>query len=164
MKEKQQKKKIVRIIACSGLVLILIILLAAGIFIKDLLSDVKRLDNNGPTLSSEEIENILNQTDGTQGNFTGPELNGNDVVTPTGPANKIEDNANINILLVGQDRRKGEPRMHSDAMILVTINKSSKTLTIPQMDLELIHQFILESLSCMTNSISYASMTKPLWI
>ena len=46
MKEKQQKKKIVRIIACSGLVLILIILLAAGIFIKDLLSDVKRLDNN----------------------------------------------------------------------------------------------------------------------
>ena len=129
MKEKQQKKKIVRIIACSGLVLILIILLAAGIFIKDLLSDVKRLDNNGPTLSSEEIENILNQTDGTQGNFTGPELNGNDVVTPTGPANKIEDNANINILLVGQDRRKGEPRMHSDAMILVTINKSSKTLT-----------------------------------
>ena len=129
MKEQHPKKKIVLIIACSVLAFILIVLLAAGMIIKDLLSDINRVEDNGPTLSSEEIDIILNQPDDNQEEFSGPELNENDVVTPTEPAAKIEDNANINILLVGQDRLKGTARTRSDAMILVTINKSSKTLT-----------------------------------
>lgn len=127
---KNRKKKIVLIIACGILALVLIIILAVGILLKDFLSGINRVDNNGPTLSSEEIDSILNETDGTEEDFTGPELDENDAITPTEPVDTIEDSENIvNILLVGQDRRPGEPRMHSDAMILVTINKSSKTLT-----------------------------------
>lgn len=35
----------------------------------------------------------------------------------------------INILLVGQDRREGQERSRSDSMILCTVNKTTKTLT-----------------------------------
>lgn len=35
----------------------------------------------------------------------------------------------INILLIGQDRRPGEGRCRSDSMILVTFNKTTKTIT-----------------------------------
>lgn len=34
----------------------------------------------------------------------------------------------VNILLIGQDRREGEERARSDAMILVTINKNNKSV------------------------------------
>ena len=129
MIKKTAKKRVLLIITCCILALILLVLVTIGILLNGFLSDINRVDNSEPTLSSEEIENILNETEGGQDDFTGPELDGDDVVTPTGPASIIEDNAYINILLVGQDRREGEPRMHSDAMILVTINKTSKTLT-----------------------------------
>ena len=36
----------------------------------------------------------------------------------------------VNIMLVGQDRRSGEGRQRSDSMILVTFNKSKKTITL----------------------------------
>lgn len=35
----------------------------------------------------------------------------------------------INIMMIGQDRRPGEGRCRSDSMILVTINKTTKTIT-----------------------------------
>lgn len=35
----------------------------------------------------------------------------------------------VNILLVGQDRREGQKRQRSDAMIMCTINRSTKTFT-----------------------------------
>ena len=36
----------------------------------------------------------------------------------------------INILLIGQDRREGENRARSDAMILVTVNKDTKSIVL----------------------------------
>lgn len=36
----------------------------------------------------------------------------------------------VNILLIGQDRREGEDRARSDAMILVTINKNTKSIVL----------------------------------
>lgn len=36
----------------------------------------------------------------------------------------------INILLIGQDRREGEDRARSDAMILVTVNKDTKSIVL----------------------------------
>ena len=36
----------------------------------------------------------------------------------------------VNILLIGQDRREGQGRQRSDAMILCTINKINKTVTL----------------------------------
>ena len=36
----------------------------------------------------------------------------------------------VNIMLIGQDRREGEDRARSDAMILLTINKNTKSVTL----------------------------------
>lgn len=115
---------------CCVLALILAALIALTVWVKVFLSGIGRIDGSDPTLSPEEISSMLNQTDAPDPDFSGPVLNENDVTMPTGPADVIESGENvINFLLVGQDRRPGDPRMHSDAMILVTINKSAKTLT-----------------------------------
>ena len=110
--------------------LVLVALIALTVWVKVFLSGIDRIDGSEPTLSPEDISSMLNQTDAPDPNFTGPMLSENDVTMPTGPAAVIESGENIiNFLLVGQDRRPGDPRMHSDAMILVTVNKSAKTLT-----------------------------------
>ena len=41
----------------------------------------------------------------------------------------MKDKEVVNILLIGQDRREGESRQRSDSMILVTINKETKKLS-----------------------------------
>lgn len=41
----------------------------------------------------------------------------------------MKDQNVVNILLIGQDRREGESRQRSDSMILVTINKETKKLS-----------------------------------
>jgi LCP family protein required for cell wall assembly len=83
------------------------------------------------TLSSSEAEELLNQTEETlDPDFTAPTLNPDDVTIPTEPAEVIVTGENIiNIVLVGQDRREGQGRQRSDSMILCTINKEKKTIT-----------------------------------
>lgn len=128
--KKATPKRVALVILCCFLALILVVLIALTVFLKGFLSDIDRLGGTDVTLSQEQIESILKQTEAADPDFTGPVLNEDDVTMPTGPANTIETGENvINFLLVGQDRREGYPRMHSDAMILVTINKSEKTLT-----------------------------------
>ena len=135
MREEKQKsgrpaKRVFLTVICCILALVLAALIGLTVWVKVFLSDIDRIDNSEPTLSPEEISSILSQTDAPDPDFTGPVLNEQDVTMPSGPAAIIESGENIiNFLLVGQDRRPGDPRMHSDAMILVTINKSAKTLT-----------------------------------
>ena len=112
---------------CIFLALVLVIMLGLVIWGKTLLGRINRFDPNENTLSSSEMDDILNQTDP---DVTGPVLNPDDVTLPTGPVDVIPTDENIiNFLLVGQDRREGQGRQRSDSMILVTINKSAKTLT-----------------------------------
>lgn len=129
-KRKASKKQVVLTVICIVLALILAIMIALTVFLKDFLSDIDRLGETDVTLSQEEIESILNRTEAADPDFTGPVLSEDDVTMPTGPAQTVVSGENIiNFLIVGQDRREGDPRMHSDAMILVTVNKSEKTLT-----------------------------------
>lgn len=133
-KAKQNKKttpkRVALIILCVILALILAALIALTVWVKGFLSGIDRVGATDVTMSPDQIASILNQTESVDPNFTGPVLNEDDVNMPSGPANTIETGENvISFLLVGQDRREGYPRMHSDAMILVTVNKSAKTLT-----------------------------------
>ena len=48
----------------------------------------------------------------------------------TAPNNEIFGDHLVNILLVGQDCREGEPRQRSDTMILASVNKSNHTITL----------------------------------
>lgn len=112
---KKSKKRAVLITLAVVLVLLLAVLTVVGVLAGDLLGGINRFGEDEPTLSQEELDKLLDQSDTT------PEFEQMEAI-PTGKDV-------INILLVGQDRRKGEPRMHSDAMILCTINKHTKTLT-----------------------------------
>lgn len=131
MKDKKKGKsgkKIALIILCCVLALILVGLIAVIIFANSYLGLINR-DYDDSTMSSSEYEEYLKgQTETLDPNFTGEVIDPNnvewDVHDPIESSSQI-----INILLIGQDRREGEGRARSDAMILCTINKSTKTLT-----------------------------------
>lgn len=126
-------KRIFLITVCVLLFILLLCLIAAVIYMENLLSLINKKDPNAPqsTLSSSQIDDILNQTDPHDPDFSGPSMDGEDVTwgsEPTDPV--VADDNIINFLLIGQDRRPGESRARSDAMILCTINKSAKTVTL----------------------------------
>ena len=120
-------KRGILIALCVVLALILTVMIAATIYVESLMNKINRQPNN-ESLSASEIQEILAQDDEPTG--TGPVVKPEDVVIETTPAEVIESGENmIHILLIGQDRRPGEKRQRSDAMILCTINKAEKTLT-----------------------------------
>lgn len=120
MSAKQNKKKsswvrTLLIVVCVILSLLLVGLIGAYIWVDGMLSEINRFDPDDQTYNTETVGELVDPTD------TVP------VVTQ---AQTITSGKNvINILLVGQDRREGQGRMHSDAMILCTINKTTNTLT-----------------------------------
>ena len=126
-KEKKNGKKVWLIVGLSILALLLVLMVVGLVFGKSLLGMVGRVDPD-ETISQEEIQQILDETDPVDPST--PEMDENEVEDPDGPNGLVEDGENIiNIMLVGQDRRPGQGRQRSDSMILVTINKEKKTLT-----------------------------------
>ena len=112
-KKSSSLKRKLLIALCVILVIILVGLVAVYIWADSFLSSIERFDED-QTYNTETLEGI-DPTD------TNPIID---------QAQSITAGKNVvNILLVGQDRRSGEGRMHSDAMILCTINKKTKTLT-----------------------------------
>lgn len=112
-KKMDPKKK--RTITIIGIVIASLLVILLGIYIGFniyLNSRLARFPDEGVTY--DPTASVVDATD------TVP------VVTQ---AESIISDGVVNILLVGQDRREGEGRMHSDSMILCTINKETKTLT-----------------------------------
>lgn len=130
--EKEKKSTTGRRVAmsmlCVFLAIVLTVLIVFTIEVKGLLGQINRFGEDDVTLSPEQLESILAETDPSDPNFTGPVIDNNEVTIPN--AENISSENVINLLLVGQDRRPGEPRSRSDSMILCTINKSSKTITL----------------------------------
>lgn len=114
------------------LALVLAAMLTVFLFVNSMLNKISR-DDTLETLSSEELESIQMETDPYDPDFTGPMLDATDVTEPEDPFAEIPTDSDniINILLVGQDGYGTGPtvRSRSDSMILCTINKSAKTLT-----------------------------------
>lgn len=132
-KSPRSGKRLALIILCVALSVLLIALVAAVVYMESLLGliNIKDPSSTDNTLSSSQIEDILNQTDSVDPDFTGPSLDGSDVTWGPDATDQIGVSENIiNILLIGQDRRAGEGRARSDAMILCTINKAAKTVTL----------------------------------
>ena len=110
------------------LVLGLSLTIAWEILVERRLDALKGLDSG--TISPEEMDKLYAQTDPVASDFAGPVISGSDVDWGNDPAQTIGGDHIINILLIGQDRREGQGRQRSDAMILCTINKDKKTLTL----------------------------------
>lgn len=126
-KKKSTGKRIALIIVCVVLALILLLMIGGSIWVNSVLNRLNRPED--VTLPDEEIENILNETDPVEEDFTGEVVDPEDIQMPDAPADEIETADHIiNILLIGQDRRENQGRQRSDAMILCTINTENKTL------------------------------------
>jgi len=139
MKNEQKKdRRLLRrttlIVLCVVLSVILAVLIIATVYIENLMQMINRVDPvpTDSTLSSSELQQIFDEEkDILDPSFTGPTINPEDVTWAPDIDEPIEQGENIiNILLIGQDRRPGEIRARSDAMILCTVNKATKTLTL----------------------------------
>lgn len=128
-KEPMPRKRMLMIVLCAFLAVVLVALIVVTAYIESIFSMINRFDPDATldTMSESEYNEMLKQEE-QDPNFTGPEIDPDDVVW--GSDVQLHQGENIiNILLIGQDRREGETRARSDAMILCTINKEKKTLT-----------------------------------
>lgn len=127
-KKSGRKGKGALIALCVVLSVILVVLVAATVFAEVTLGRIRRSDQQS-TLSSSEMDELINATDPHDPDFTGPTYNKDDVTVPSDMAPEIINGEHVlNILLVGTDN-DGSYRSRSDSMILCTIDTEKKTLT-----------------------------------
>lgn len=109
---------------CTVLGLILVLMLAATLYFQHLLGQINYVDpGDTAPLSQEELDALLAEDGGGSDGAGGVSFGSHDTQIG-GRGSNI-----INILLIGQDRREGEGRARSDSMILCTVNKKTKQLT-----------------------------------
>lgn len=128
--KRTRKRHVFLWVVCLILGLILVALGVLGLYANHLLDKINYVDKSTENyLSPEEASQYL----GTQ---TPDEMDPNATVLEDGQINwgstvtPIQQSEHIlNILLIGQDARPGETRARSDVMILLTINKAEKTIT-----------------------------------
>ena len=109
------------IVLCVVLGLILVIMACATVYADHLLGLMNRVEKGQEeTLSQEELDELLGE------GGSGPD--DSDLGWDDAELVKTSDNI-VNILLIGQDAREGWGRSRSDSMILLTINKEKKTIT-----------------------------------
>lgn len=129
-RKKNRGQRVLLWILCLILGLILIAVGSVGLYANHLLEKINYVDKDSESyLSTEEASRFL---DGAEPEVTDP----NAVILEDGQLDWGSNSALIgqsddilNILLIGQDARPGETRARSDVMILVTVNKTQKTLT-----------------------------------
>lgn len=121
-------RRILLICLCIALSLILVVLIFAAVFMDRILGSINRVPND-QTLSSSELNELLKPEQTRGEDYTGPMFNADEITMPTENAEIIEDEDIINILLLGQDRRGGTRNSLTDVMMLCSIDKENRTLT-----------------------------------
>ena len=118
-------------ILCVLLGGIFLIMLGGTIYAEYLLSQLNYVDPEATvqTLSLEELEAFYRENEIEDPEFTGPEIQDEDVVFESVPTTVFKSEDVVNILLVGADYQNGE-RPRSDSMILCTFNKTTNTITL----------------------------------
>ena len=136
MKKKKIKMPTKRVVLIS-LCVVLSLILVAGIgfiaYVEGMLGKLNRDPNSMfETMSESEYNQLMEEEDATDASdFEGEEMNAEDVEWDDESLLHQGEEV-INLLLIGQDRRTTEKKSknaRSDAMILITINKSKKTIT-----------------------------------
>lgn len=115
-------------VLCIILAVVLALLLGLTILVNSFLNKIQRYDPVEETISEEEIQQIIEETDPPELIAGLEEIPPEEVIMDE-PAEIIEKPDHIyNILLIGQDARPGQGRQRSDSMILCTIDTEKKTL------------------------------------
>ncbi len=125
-------KRILLIVLSSILGLILLVAISAVIYVEYMLGLINKQPDDS-TMSSEEYQQFIeNDTETMDPTFTGTVETFDEEVENSNKTEYVplvgDDNI-INIMLIGQDRRPGEGRTRSDTMILVSVNKKTKEVT-----------------------------------
>ena len=138
-KKKGTWKKVLLWFFVGLLLLIILVVGGLGIYMNHLLNQVTPYDpSNDITIAAEDADKLTEEDPelvpvdpDTDGDI--PDME--DLTIPEETVPPVEedpinwDNV-INIMLIGQDRRPGQGRQRSDSMILVTVNKSMRTITL----------------------------------
>lgn len=122
-------KRVFLTILSVFLAVVLVALIACTAYMERMLNLINRNPDDS-TMSQEEYEQFMQDQLATEETgFTGETIDPGDVDLNLNDK-PVETQAHIvNIMLIGQDRRPGEGRQRSDVMILCTINKTTKELT-----------------------------------
>lgn len=130
MNQSAKWQKIGLSVLCVFLALVLIVMVFATVYVHYLLSRMNSVgDDYDDTLPPELLQTETETVDPT---YTGPYVDPTDITLDLVPTTEMIDKVDsqvINIMLVGQDRREGEPRQRSDVMILCTFNLAKNTFT-----------------------------------
>ncbi len=129
--KRRSAKRGILIALVVFLSIVLAVLLAGTIFISRLLNSIDKVDPYQETMSQEQVDAILKEeTEPTDPDYTGEAFSSDEVVLSDTPVGVVQTSDDVvNILLVGQDTENLSQRSRSDSMILCTINKTTKTLT-----------------------------------
>ena len=132
-RKKNRMRKGLLIGICVFLALVLILLVVGVIYFESLLGLINKADEvPQETMSQEEYDALMDSMKETVGeDFTGEVIHEDDVDWGN-ESGLIESGDDVlNVLLIGQDRRsETQGRSRSDVIILCTVNKPAKTLTI----------------------------------
>lgn len=115
-----------------GILLVLIILAAVigTAYVENMLNLINKQPDDS-TISQEEYQDFMNnQTEEPDPDFKGETIAPEDVEWEVNEETVPDDKHIINIMLIGQDRRPGQGRTRSDVMLLCTVNKNTKELTL----------------------------------
>ena len=140
MPKGRKKGRAVLIILVVLLALILLAVSAGLLIVHSTLNKIPRATEPSFTLSQEQIQAIENGEDeDANEEISAPTVDTTapseitepteEMTLPVWEPTKIQGDHIINILLIGQDRRPGEGRARSDAMVLYTFNLKNGTLT-----------------------------------
>lgn len=115
-------------ILCTVLAVILCLLVMFTAYVESMLGLLNRNVDDAP-MSAEEYLQFLQNQDKEEVDPNLQQVDPDHIQWGENVGVFEKDENVVNILLVGQDRRPGEGRTRSDSMILCTINKKTKTLT-----------------------------------
>ena len=132
-KKSPERNRIFWKVTCIVLGLILTCMLGGTAYLEHLLNQVNYIEPDAPTptLSVEEVEEILQEEDEEETvpvEYTGPVEKEEDIVL-VNPNAVIGGKDIVNVLLVGKDKDVGGGS-RTDSMILVTLNKGKKSITL----------------------------------
>ena len=123
-------KRVMLIVLSVVLAAILIALIAGTAYMERMLGLINKNPDDS-TMSKEEYEQFQKEQAATEEtNVTAETIDPNDVNLNLNEKPVETQEHIINIMLIGQDRRPGEGRTRSDVMILCTVNKKTKELTL----------------------------------
>lgn len=122
-------QRTILIAICVVLGLVLAGLIGAAVWVDGLLGKVDRVEEEEEqTLSSEEAATMTEEPE--EETHTGPTVLPEDIEPVVTTPTVSQKEGTVNILLVGQDRREGQGRQRSDAMILCTFDSDRDTVTL----------------------------------